>query len=714
MNRTARQATATALLAAFVAAAARAEIPPAVPKIDEVLTLAAAGDSLKSVALAPDGGRIAWVEAPRGADHRPGEHTAILAADLGRPATRPPAPTRVTAGREARVEKQPCWSPDGKRLAFLSDRSARATAARRAGSASAEQLELWVADLPSGRAVQVTRLEGQISAPAWSPDGGAIAFLYIAGRTAEAGPTRPVPRDAGVVGEKPEEQRLAVVQLASGRVREVSPPDLYVYEFDWSPDGASLTAVAARGSGDDNWWIAELYVLDTATGAAHSLLQPDFQIAMPRWSPDGSEIAFIGGLMSDQDIVGGDVYAVPAAGGQARDLTPGMAASATWLRWTAGGQLLVLEIVDGASGLARIDAATGRAVQLWTLAGAFENDEGPGLAVSRDGRVAAAIVSSFDRPPEVWAGPADAPALPAAEPARPGAVPGLPPATAALTGWRQLSHVNADLRPAWGEARNLHWPMGDPPAAPAAGSGARQVQGWLLAPPTSAAPAGKAPLVVMVHGGPASSHKPGWPRIAGVLASQGFYVLLPNPRGSYGQGEAFTRGNVKDFGYGDLRDILGGIDAAAAAAPIDAQRSGIYGWSYGGYMAMWAVTQTRRFRAAVAGAGIANWQSYYGQNRIDRWLIPYFGASVYDDPWIYARSSPITFIKSVLTPTLILQGERDAEVPAPQAYELWHALKTLGVATQLVIYPDEGHHLKPASDLDRLQRIVDWFRKYLR
>jgi dipeptidyl aminopeptidase/acylaminoacyl peptidase len=220
-------------------------------------------------------------------------------------------------------------------------------------------------------------------------------------------------------------------------------------------------------------------------------------------------------------------------------------------------------------------------------------------------------------------------------------------------------------------------------------------------------------MVVLVHGGPASAHKPGWPRVAGVLASQGFYVLMPNPRGSYGQGEAFTRGNVKDFGYGDLRDILGGIDAAAAAAPVDPARCGLYGWSYGGYMAMWAVTQTRRFRAAVAGAGIVNWQSYYGQNRIDRWMIPYFGASVYDDPWIYARSSPISFIKSVRTPTLVLQGERDAEVPAPQAYEFWHALKTLGVETQLVIYPDAGHHLGAASDLDRSQRIVDWFRKYL-
>ncbi len=372
------------------------------------------------------------------------------------------------------------------------------------------------------------------------------------------------------------------------------------------------------------------------------------------------------------------------------------------------------------------------------------------MSVARDGRTAAAIVSSFQQPPEIWVGPVAGPG-PGAAPA--GVAQAGSTATGVLTdlGWRQVTHRNAGLRPSWGEARSLHWPSDAPPAppvsatpptspispaaatpspashasaappatGPAAGSGTQMVQGWLLAPMAAngrrpAPPSGRYPLVMLVHGGPASSAKPGWPRVAGVLASQGFYVLMPNPRGSYGQGEEFTRGNVKDFGYGDLRDILGGIDAAAAAAPIDPERTGIYGWSYGGYMTMWAVTQTRRFRAAVAGAGIVDWQSYYGQNRIDQWMIPYFGASVYDDPWIYARSSPISFIKAVRTPTLVLQGERDAEVPAPQAYEFWHALRTLGVETRLVIYPDEGHHLSSADSLDVMQRTVDWFRAHLR
>jgi Dipeptidyl aminopeptidases/acylaminoacyl-peptidases len=158
-----------------------------------------------------------------------------------------------------------------------------------------------------------------------------------------------------------------------------------------------------------------------------------------------------------------------------------------------------------------------------------------------------------------------------------------------------------------------------------------------------------------------------------------------------------------------------GVDEVLKAAPVDPGRIGIAGWSYGGYMTMWAVTQTNRFKAAVAGAGIVNWQSYYGQNRIDHWMLPFFGASVYDDPEVYARSSPITHIRNVKTPTLVLHGDRDSEVPTPQGYEFWHALKTLGVPTALVIYENEGHAVSRREhqrDIER--RIVGWFDQYMK
>jgi dipeptidyl aminopeptidase/acylaminoacyl peptidase len=223
--------------------------------------------------------------------------------------------------------------------------------------------------------------------------------------------------------------------------------------------------------------------------------------------------------------------------------------------------------------------------------------------------------------------------------------------------------------------------------------------------------------VVMVHGGPGWSVEPAWPGPffnTYELSAHGYFVLYPNPRGSFGQGETFAQANVKDFGYGDFRDILTGVDEVVKTLPIDNHRVGITGWSYGGYMTMWAVTQTNRFRAAVAGAGLFNWQSYYGENDIDEWMMPFFGASVYDDPAVYARSAPVTFIKNAKTPTLVLVGERDGECPAPQSREFWHALKTLGVETQLVIYPGEGHaFLEPEHRRDVMNRLIGWFDQHM-
>jgi dipeptidyl aminopeptidase/acylaminoacyl peptidase len=181
-----------------------------------------------------------------------------------------------------------------------------------------------------------------------------------------------------------------------------------------------------------------------------------------------------------------------------------------------------------------------------------------------------------------------------------------------------------------------------------------------------------------------------------------------------GQGEAFKRSIVLTFGKGELRDILSGVDAVERIAPIDDGRVGVTGHSNGGYLTMWAVTQTGRFKVAVAAAGLANWTSYYGQNGIDKWLLPYFGGSAYDQPEAYRAASPIEFVKQVKTPTLMYVGERDIECPPAQSMEFWHALKELGVPTTLVIYQDEGHELQIPEHLrDVDSRMVAWFDKYL-
>jgi dipeptidyl aminopeptidase/acylaminoacyl peptidase len=271
---------------------------------------------------------------------------------------------------------------------------------------------------------------------------------------------------------------------------------------------------------------------------------------------------------------------------------------------------------------------------------------------------------------------------------------------------RQLSHFNEGVEPAWGKSVSLSWK-----------SDSFQVQGWLMLP-KDYDPAKKYPLIVEVHGGPASAEVSYWGG-GGVLGAAafsalGYFVLQPNPRGSFGQGEEFTQANRKDFGYGDLRDILAGVDAVEAQYPVDPNRVGLTGWSYGGFMTMFAVTQTQRFKAAVAGAGISDWQSYYGENSIDQWMIPYFGAPVYDDPAVYAKSSAIMFIKQARTPTLVLVGDRDGECPAPQSYEFWHALRDRHVPTQLVVYPNEGHgFVDPAHRLDVMERAAEWFERYM-
>jgi len=678
-------------IALVSAAALRAQAP-----LDRTLAEIAVVRQFQQAAISPDGGRVAYVEALPGAGK-----SAIYVAGLPSAAA---LRIRISAGdgKTAHDEHGLVWSPDGKQIAFLSDREKK------------EQLQLYVAPAGGGPAKQLTHLTGFLQGPTWSPDGKRLAVLFTENAPRSAGPLEPVTPDSGVVESKIYEQRITIVDPLSGGVRQVSPADFYVYEYDWSPDGRTFAATASRGAGDDNWWIAGLYTLpvdpgavdrgavdrDAAdkgaadkgaadkgaagTGEMHAIHTPDIQrqLAVPRWAPDGKSIVFIGGIMSDEGSTGGEIYQVPAEGGPARSLTPAMKSSASHLTWPrASKQLYFVEHYDGGSAISQLDPATGQTERLWrgdeTVLPPFDDS---GVALSADGKSAAVVRSSWKQAPEVWAG--------------------------RLGDWRQITHENSAHKPLWGEAKSLHW-----------SSDGFQVQGWLIYPRDFNA-SRQYPMVVAIHGGPASSLKPAWPRPGFnpvLLSQQGYFVFMPNARGSYGQGEQFTLANVKDFGGGDLRDILAGVDEALKQAPIDPKRLGVTGWSYGGFMTMWTVTQTGRFQAAVAGAGIANWKSYYGENSIDQWMLPYFGASVYDDPAVYAKSSPIDFIKQVKTPTLVVVGDRDGECPPAQSYEFWHALKTLGVKTQLVIYPNEGHMFhKPEHQKDVLARMIGWFNENLR
>ena len=743
-------AAVTAVLCLHLAASAQVAQPaPASTANPSDPRIAALLDSLDRVrtptfaAISPDGNTVAWtLHTERGSELH---LTRIAPAEPSQPAAQdrvlaPSAIGDATRGKPGNcTASHPAWSPDGSQLAFLSncsDSSQNASGQDASGGSASDQnasngklqptaqLNIFVWTLAANAMKQVSHLHGTVSSLQWSPDGQSIAFLYVENATRSAGATAAMKPWSGVIGEdNVEVQRVAAIELASSAFRFVSPANLHAYEFSWSPNSSQIVFVAAVPPGENNWWVAHLYVISVGAGPAQSkeyrdsvwknappgmgagvgggllgpalLLNPEkvsgplhgLQIAVPRFSPDGKQIAFIGGIMSDQGSTGGDVYVISYPGpynAEPKDLTPNRPASPAYIAWLDDHTLGISEHFGGSSRIAALDLATGKDVPGLDFTfpeTIYAGDDSMSVSLASHSPNIALIRQSFARPPEVWAGPSD--------------------------NLRQITHLNDAIQPAWGKAESIDYTSDGLP-----------IQGWLLYPagwtPNDGDPAKKYPLIVSVHGGPSNAMTPRWPSAtytAAPFSALGYFVFYPNPRGSFGQGERFTQANVKDFGYGDLRDVLAGVDLIEKRFPIDRSREGITGWSYGGFMSMFAVTQTTRFRAAVAGAGLANWQSYYGQNSIDQWMLPFFGASVYDDPAVYARSSPINFIKNVKTPTLLLVGDRDGECPAPQSFEFWHALRAEGVKTQLVVYPGEGHHfVDPQHQRDLLRRTIGWFQ----
>jgi dipeptidyl aminopeptidase/acylaminoacyl peptidase len=661
--------------------------------LEELLRGLSRGRIIGQVSVAPDGKHLAWIQPGMG-----GEEIRVAPVnDLAKS-------QRVTAASKPDQicqETEFAWAPDSKSLAFFSD-CARPN----------EQTDLYAVQLDGMQARRLTALTGYVGSPAFSPDGTRVAFLYVEGATRPAGALAAMTPPSGVIGEDGIEiQRVAIAAVNAPKPAApgmASPGNLHVYEFDWSHDSKSLAYVAADPPGENNWWVAKLFTQQVDGGAApRAILAPaevsgplhGLQIAVPRWSPDGKTIAFIGGLMSDQGATGGDVWVVSSIGGEPQNLTPNRRTTPAWIEWSGSDALFVSELAGGNSQLILLrlhgeEACTMHAgvhgpvysIPATVTDGRMEMS----LSATEDHSLFIFRASTYDKPTEIYAARTDA-------------------VVAACAGSEagnvtQLSHVNDGVLPSWGKSVSLNWK-----------SDGFTVQGWLMLP-KEYDPAKKYPLIVEVHGGPASAEVAHWTGGGGILSASafsalGYFVLQPNPRGSFGQGEEFTQANRKDFGYGDLRDILAGVDAAEAAYSVDPSRVGLTGWSYGGFMTMFAVTQTQRFKAAVAGAGISDWQSYYGENSIDQWMIPYFGASVYDDPPVYAKSSAISYIKQARTPTLVVVGDRDGECPAPQSYEFWHALRDQGVRTKLVVYPNEGHGLQdPAHRRDVMYRAVEWFQ----
>ena len=619
------------------------------------------------VELSPDGSSVAAVEGDSPVNgYSPPLRQLVIRSIKGGGGTRVGLPC---GGVPQCWPGSPTWSADGKHLSFT------------LRTPNSHAYSIYTVS-PQGRNLTRTLdFSGTIRDLRYLPD-GRLSMLATANANKEVGATEAGAPVSGDLDAAPPEQRIAV--LENGQLQWASPPGLFVYEYDWRPDEQGFVGTAAPGDGDNNWWTAKLYAFAAGTGAAQVLYTQSSirqQIALPKVARDARTVAFIAGIMSDFGSTGGDVYVLPLSGGAARNITPQMTASATALHWDCGGHLIVRLLEGGTTRF--VDFGAGEHLQrgrvLWSGEESFPTAD-VGLSQSCPSGTTVTSHETFTTPPEIEAGP--------------------------LGHWRNVTEANAGMTlPA--HVQSIHWK-----------SGGFDVQGWLLLPDHPApGPSGKVPMITNIHGGPAAATVPLFrgPGLAQTLLAHGYAWFYPNPRGSFGQGERFTAANVRDFGHGDLDDVLAGIDAAERVAPIDEARLGVTGGSYGGFMTMWAVTQTNRFKAAVAGAGISDWLSYYGENGIDAWMLPYFGASVYDDPAVYAKSSPINFIRNVRTPTFEWVGERDIECPAPQTQEFWHALKDRGVPTQIMIYPGEGHGLREADhNADLMRRTLEWFDKYLR
>jgi dipeptidyl aminopeptidase/acylaminoacyl peptidase len=635
----------TGLIMALALAAAPATGPTPPDKIHEY----------HDVVISPSGDLIAAIETDDPLQSEADPHPVVVVrsrADGKVLATYDPCPTCFYAGAT--------WSPDGKALAFVSSNRKTRTATLQV--------------VRDGKAAVVLDFAGLLDTPRWSPNGQTLAVLATDRPRKQTGATQAGAALVGEIGAATDEQRLAILPAAGGPLKMLSPADTFIYEYDWTPDGNAFVATAAKGDGDNNWWIAKLAAIGVDS-SFRVIADPGVQMKWPKASPDGKAVTFIGGLHSDFGPTGGDIYVAPFAGGKAVDRTPSFKGSFTSLAWRQG-ILFATAIVGDNNAVLTVDPATGAAKTLFTAPASFSSGEGK-VSLSADGKILAGVSEDFTTPPHIGAGPVASP--------------------------HQITHENDAVTPQV-TARSITWK-----------NEGFEVQGWLTGP-AHVEPGKKYPMIVLVHGGPSSAVQPTymWKGTTNDLVQHGFFVFQANPRGSFGQGEAFTRANIKDFGGGDLRDILAGVDAVEKVAPVDDKRLGVYGHSYGGFMTMWTVTHSQRFKAGVAGAGIADWVSYYGENGIDKWMVPFFGATAYDDPATYDRMSPIRSIKAAKTPTFIYVGERDVECPPDQSLQFHHGLDSMGVPNSLVIYAGEGHGIREAEHREDLKRrILAWFDKYL-
>lgn len=557
----------------------------------------------------------------------------------------------------------PVLSPEGSRVAFLSD------------AETAGQNELFIGR-SDGSMRRLTSLRGDLESIAWSPDGASILMLVAIDAQNSSNPLMAHVPAIGLVGEgHPDSVRLVVVNASSGALRILTPDSENVFEASWAPNAARIVAVVGHDRADfDTWYHSTLDVIDARSGLERVLVHPRFQIAQPTWIST-RKIAFLAGLMSDIVSPGGDLYTVDASSGVAqRVLADPGGGTATHL-WPCNSHVLCMRLYNGAStALATFDW---NSTTFAFVRNSWENITS--ASADRHGDVIF-ISESFTHPAYV----------------------------SLLRGnvVHRLDDENNRGARTWGPPISFCW-----------NSDGRRLCGWLV--PPAAMKFKRAPLLVYVHGGPAYNTPPFWPHrwatdVLRDLASDGVALFLPNYRGSFGFGEATTMAIRGQVGRGDARDVITGVQEVAKTKWIDIRRIGIYGNSFGGSIALAAIGQSSIFRVAAVGETVVDWYSYSGQNGIYSELPFFMEHAYYEDPNAYLIASPVFYIKNVTTPTLLLQGDADEEVPTMQPYEFWRALRARGVPTRFRIFKGEGHAYAAGDSRAAFSAEVEsWIRTYL-